>query len=168
MKMNWLLSLSLGLFLTLPVLAQTENRSFSVGTVEERPQFLPNTNVVIPENIQKLEAQAKADPNNTDVKFDLLMAYARTSLLDRAWPVALQIDKLDPAYTQKVLKQTDEALKKDPKDQEAYYRSAMASFARSWQIKELAREKYMEPLQKGEHLPDGWWEDFKSDRKSVV
>ncbi len=136
--------------------------TYSIGLREDRPQFLPDSaKLVTPKNIQKLEAQAKANPKNVDLKFDLLMAYSKTSMLDKAWPVALQIDKLNPDYTLQVLKETEAQIKKDPKNQDARYRAAMAAFARSWQIKELARDKYMEPLKRGESIPDTWWEDFK-------
>ncbi|WP_218079719.1 tetratricopeptide repeat protein [Anthocerotibacter panamensis] len=143
--------------------AKPEKLRIKVGVEEERPQFLPDSeNLVIPENIQQLEKKVKADPKNVDLKFDLLMAYSRTSLLDKAWPVALDIDKLDPEYTLKTLKTTEAQLKKNPKDQDARYRSAMASFARGLQLKEDAREKYMEPHRRGEPLPEHWWDDFKS------
>jgi len=160
---RWVLGMSLLLGGASVLAQEPEVKQISVGAREERPQFLPDSaKLVIPQNIQDLEKKAQADPKNLDIKFDLLMAYSRTSLLDRAWPVALQIDKLNPEYTQKVLKETEAQLKKNPKDQEARYRAAMASFARSWQLKELARDKYMEPNRRGEALPETWWEDFKA------
>ncbi|WP_287130830.1 tetratricopeptide repeat protein [Candidatus Cyanaurora vandensis] len=156
--------------ITLPALAQTTDQDtlqISVGVQEERPQFLPDSaKLVVPQQIQQLEQQSKADPKNVDLKFDLLMAYSRTSLLDRAWPVALDIDKLSPEYTLKILQDTEAQIKKNPKDQEARYRAAMASFARGLQLKELAREKYMEPLQRGQTIPDGWWDDFRAYLKN--
>ena len=78
----------------------------------------------------------------------------------------LQIDKLDPQYTLKALKASEEQIKKNPNDQEARYRSAMASFARSWQLKEDARELFMAANRRGEALPANWWENFKDYLKT--
>jgi tetratricopeptide (TPR) repeat protein len=160
----------------LPVFAQSNNfapatapssleepvKFFSIGTLEEQTKLLPDSpKLQVPLLIQQLEAVVAKDPKNVEANFDLLMAYSRSSLLEKAWPIALKIDKLSPAYTLKVLDQTAQQIKADPKDVEARYRNAMASFARGLQIKEQARTLYMESLKKRASYPKDWWDDFK-------
>jgi thioredoxin-like negative regulator of GroEL len=160
----------------LPVFAQSNNfapattppsleepvKFFSVGTLEEQPKLLPDSpKLQVPPLIQQLEAVVAKDPKNLEANFDLLMAYSRSSLLEKAWPIALKIDRLSPAYTLKVLDQTAQQIKADPKDLEARYRNAMASFARGLQVKEKARTLYMESLKKRATYPKDWWDDFK-------
>jgi tetratricopeptide (TPR) repeat protein len=160
----------------LPVFAQSNNfapatappsleepvKFFSIGTLEEQTKLLPDSpKLQVPLLIQQLEAVVAKDPKNVEANFDLLMAYSRSSLLEKAWPIALKIDKLSPAYTLKVLDQTAQQIKVDPKDVEARYRNAMASFARGLQIKEQARTIYMESLKKRASYPKDWWDDFK-------
>jgi tetratricopeptide (TPR) repeat protein len=162
--------------LPFPVFAQSDNlapattsssleepvKFFSVGTLEEQTKLLPDSpKLQVPPLIQQLEAVVAQDPKNLEANFDLLMAYSRSSLLEKAWPVALKIDKLSPAYTLKVLDQTAQQIKADPRDLEARYRNAIASFARGLQIKEQARTTYMESLKARASYPKDWWDDFK-------
>jgi tetratricopeptide (TPR) repeat protein len=172
-----ILFLFIGLgMMPLPVLAQSNNfapatapssleepvKFFSIGTLEEQTKLLPDSpKLQVPLLIQQLEAVVAKDPKNVEANFDLLMAYSRSSLLEKAWPIALKIDKLSPAYTLKVLDQTAQQIKADPKDVEARYRNAMASFARGLQVKEQARTLYMEALRKRASYPKDWWDDFK-------
>jgi hypothetical protein len=159
-----------------PVFAQSNNlapatsppsleepvKFFSVGTLEEQPKLLPDSpKLQAPPLIQKLEDKVAKDPKNLEANFDLLMAYSRSSLLEKAWPIALKIDKLSPAYTLKVLDQTAQQIKADPKDLESRYRYAVASFARGLQVKEQARTMYMESLNQRGTYPKDWWDDFK-------
>ncbi len=162
--------------LPVPALAQSKNfapettpssleepvKFFSLGTLEEQPKLLPDSpKLQVPLRIQQLEAVVAKDPKNLEANFDLLMAYSRSSLLEKAWPIALKIDKLSPAYTLKILDQTTQQIKADPKDLEARYRNAIASFSRGLQVKEQARTIYMESLKKRETYPKDWWDDFK-------
>ncbi len=146
---------------------------FSIGTLEEQPKLLPDSpKLQVPPRIQRLEAVVAKDPKNLDANFDLLMAYSRSSLLEKAWPIALKIDKLSPAYTLKILDQTTQQIKADPKDLEARYRNAIASFSRGLQAKEQARTFYMESLKRRATYPKDWWDDFKDylqsgDKKSA-
>ncbi|MGA7955371.1 MAG: hypothetical protein WCA07_17815 [Gloeobacterales cyanobacterium] len=159
-----------------PVFAQSNNltpatpppsleepvKFFSVGTLEEQPKLLPDSpKLQTPPLIQQLEDEVAKDPKNLEANFDLLMAYSRSSLLEKAWPIALKIDKLSPAYTLKVLDQTAQQIKADPKDLEARYRYTVASFARGLQVKEQARTLYMESLKQRAIYPKDWWDDFK-------
>ena len=169
----FLISLGMMFF---PVFAQSNNlapgtapssleepvKFFSVGTLEEQPKLLPDSpKLQVPPQIQQLEAVVAKDPKNLEANFDLLMAYSRSSLLEKAWPIALKIDKLSPAYTLKILDQTAQQIKANPKDLEARYRNAMASFARGLQVKEQARTMYMESLKERATYPKDWWDDFK-------
>jgi tetratricopeptide (TPR) repeat protein len=146
---------------------------FSLGTLEEQPKLLPDSpKLQIPPRIQRLEAVVAKDPRNLEANFDLLMAYSRSSLLEKAWPIALKIDKLSPSYTLKILEQTTQQIKADPKDLEARYRKAIASFSRGLQVKEQARTIYMESLKRRATYPKDWWDDFKDylqsgDKKSA-
>jgi Tetratricopeptide repeat len=160
-----------------PVLAQFNNlapdsappspeepvKFFSIGTLEEQPKLLPDSpKLQVPPRIQQLEAAVAKDPKNVEANFDLLLAYSRSSLLERAWPIALKIDKLSPAYTLKILDQTAQQIKADPKNLEVRYRRAIASFARGLQVKEQARTIYMESLKQRDPYPKDWWDNFKN------
>jgi tetratricopeptide (TPR) repeat protein len=147
---------------TTPSSLEAPVKFFSIGTLEEQPKLLPDSpKLQVPPRIQQLEAVVAKDPKNLEANFDLLMAYSRSSLLEKAWPIALKIDKLSPAYTLKILDQTAQQIKADPKDLEARYRNAIASFSRGLQVKEQARTMYMESLKKRDSYPKDWWDDFK-------
>jgi tetratricopeptide (TPR) repeat protein len=147
---------------TTPSSLEEPVKFFSVGTLEEQTKLLPDSpKLQASPLIQRLEAVVAKDPKNLEASFDLLMAYSQSSLLEKAWPIALKIDKLSPAYTLKVLDQTAQRIKANPKDLEARYRNAMASFARGLQVKEQARTIYMESLKKRASYPKDWWDDFK-------